>query len=53
VAVVSANPAFGAADLSPVVPLTISVAQGRITELHFTNPEGADVTGTTSPDGTT
>ena len=52
-AVVSANPAFGAADLSPVVPLTISVAQGRITELHFTNPEGADVTGTTSPDGTT
>jgi len=52
VAVVSANPAFGATDLSPVVPLTISVAQGTITDLHFTNPEGAEVTGTTSPDGT-
>ena len=53
VAVVSANPAFGATDLSPVAPLTISVAQGTITELHVTNPEGAEVVGTTSPDGTT
>ena len=52
VAVVTSNPAFGAADLSPVQPLTISVASGSITALQFSNPEGVAVQGVSSADGT-
>jgi lipoprotein-anchoring transpeptidase ErfK/SrfK len=51
VAVVTSNPAFGAADMSPVQPLTVSVAAGKLSTLQFTNPEGLAVAGTTSADG--
>ncbi len=53
VAVVSSNPAFGAGDLSPTGPLAISVAQGTITSLQFTDPQGEPVNGTTAPNGST
>ncbi|MET0965011.1 MAG: Ig-like domain-containing protein [Nakamurella sp.] len=51
VAAVSESPAFGAADISPTEPVTISVAHGTITQLSVTNPEGAAVNGTMSADG--
>jgi lipoprotein-anchoring transpeptidase ErfK/SrfK len=53
VAAVTSNPAFGSADISPVQPVSISVAQGKITDLQMTNPAGEPVDGTTAPDGST
>ena len=47
VAVVTSSPQLGDDALSPVEPVTITVAQGIITALTVTNPEGAAVTGTT------
>jgi len=52
VAAVSESPAFGAVDISPTEPVTISVTRGNITQLSVTNPEGAVVNGTMSADGT-
>jgi lipoprotein-anchoring transpeptidase ErfK/SrfK len=52
VAAVSESPAFGGADISPVAPVTISVSRGTISQLSFTNPEGAAVNGTLSTDQT-
>ncbi len=52
VAAVSESPAFGGADISPVAPVTISVSRGTISQLSFTNPEGAAVNGTLSADQT-
>ncbi len=53
VAVVTAAPAFGADDLSPTAPVAITVAQGTISDLTMTNPEGAPVNGTLSADRST
>ncbi len=50
VADVTASPAFGDAALSPSEPVTVSVANGTITELKFTNPEGNTVKGTLAKD---
>jgi lipoprotein-anchoring transpeptidase ErfK/SrfK len=52
VAAVSESPGFGGADISPVAPVTISVSRGTISQLSFTNPEGAAVNGTLSADQT-
>ncbi len=52
VARVTASPKLGDDALSPVEPVTITVARGIITALTVTNPEGAEVKGTTSPDKT-
>ena len=52
VALVTSSPQFGNDSLSPVGPVTITVARGIITALSVTNPEGAEVTGTVSPDKT-
>jgi lipoprotein-anchoring transpeptidase ErfK/SrfK len=52
VAAVSESPAFGGANISPVAPVTISVSRGTISQLSFTNPEGAAVNGTLSADQT-
>jgi lipoprotein-anchoring transpeptidase ErfK/SrfK len=52
VATVSATPAFGAADVSVVDPITISVAKGTIDALTLTNPDGEEVMGAFAPDGT-
>jgi len=51
-AVVTSNPAFGATGLSPSGPLTITVANGAITAIQITNPQGNAVHGNTSADGT-
>ena len=48
----TASPAFGADDITPTEPVTISVAKGTISELSVTNPEGAAVAGTLSADKT-
>ena len=53
VAAVTASPALGADDVSPVQPVTISVGRGTITTLAVTSPTGAEVKGTLSPDRTT
>jgi lipoprotein-anchoring transpeptidase ErfK/SrfK len=52
VALVTASPQLGDDALSPVEPVTITVAHGIITALSVTNPEGAQVAGTMSPDRT-
>ncbi|WP_328841739.1 L,D-transpeptidase [Nakamurella leprariae] len=52
VAAVTASPAFGSSDLSPVDPITVSVAQGTITDFTLTNPAGEPVDGTLAADGT-
>lgn len=52
VAVVTASPAFGAADIAPTAAIIISVAQGTISNLTMTNPEGKQVSGTLSTDHT-
>ncbi len=50
VAKVAGSPAFGAGEISPTAPVTISVSQGAITDLAFSNPEGVKVKGTLSKD---
>ena len=52
VAVVTASPKFGADDISPTAPVSISVASGTIGDLTMTNPEGKPVDGTLSADRT-
>jgi lipoprotein-anchoring transpeptidase ErfK/SrfK len=52
VAQVTASPAFDADDITPTEPVTITVAKGTISDISFTNPEGAAVTGTLSADKT-
>jgi lipoprotein-anchoring transpeptidase ErfK/SrfK len=52
VAVVTAAPALGDQQLSPVEPVTITVAKGTLSSLTVTNPEGAPVAGTLSADKT-
>ena len=51
-AVVTATPALGDTALAPADPLTITVAQGTITALTVSNPEGAPVKGTLAADKT-
>ena len=50
VAVVTESPAFGDDEISPIEPVTITVAKGSIADLSVTNPEGAAVNGTLSAD---
>ena len=52
VALVTSSPQLGDDALSPVEPVTITVAHGIITALSVTNQEGAAVAGTLSPDKT-
>ena len=51
-AVVTATPALGDTTLAPADPVTITVAQGTITALTVSNPEGAPVKGTLAADKT-
>jgi len=51
-AVVTASPKFGADDISPTAPVSITVAAGAISDLTMTNPEGKQVNGTLSADHT-
>ncbi len=50
VATVAATPAFGTDGLSPVEPLTFTVAKGTIDSVQMTNPDGKVVEQTISPD---
>src|SRR5664279_5397805 len=50
VAAVTASPALGDAAVSPVQPISISVARGTITSLTVTSPAGSKVKGTLSAD---
>jgi lipoprotein-anchoring transpeptidase ErfK/SrfK len=50
---ITLNPASGAADVSPSSPVTVTVADGTITQLTLTNPTGKQVAGALSPDATT
>ena len=52
VAKVTFEPASGAADVSPVAPVSVTVAAGRIDRVALTNADGKQVKGTLSPDGT-
>jgi lipoprotein-anchoring transpeptidase ErfK/SrfK len=52
VAVVTSTPKLGADDMSPTTPVTISVAQGTISDLTMTNEAGKQVEGTISTDHT-
>ncbi len=51
VAKVTFEPAGGTKDVSPVAPVSVTVTAGRIDRVALTNPEGKQVKGTLSPDG--
>ena len=51
VARISASPVFGTSDMSPVQPVVVSVAKGRITAFRLTNPDGKVVKGAIATDG--
>ncbi len=53
VAVVTASPSFGTDDVAPTAPISVSVTGGTISDLHMTNPEGTQVSGTLSADRAT
>jgi lipoprotein-anchoring transpeptidase ErfK/SrfK len=50
VATVAATPAFGTGGLSPIEPLTFTIAKGTIDTVQVTNPDGKVVEQTISPD---
>lgn len=52
VAVITTDPPDKAAGLSPLTPVTVSVARGKLGEVSVTNPQGAPVPGQLDPDGT-
>jgi len=52
VAVITADPAVDATDVSVLQPVTVRVAQGTLTEVTLTNPDGKEVPGELSPDRT-
>jgi lipoprotein-anchoring transpeptidase ErfK/SrfK len=53
VAVITTDPPDGAVGLSPLTPVTVSVAKGKLGNVSLTNPEGVPVPGQLDPDGTT
>lgn len=53
IAAVTASPAIGSTDISPVAPVSVSVANGKITDLALNRADGTPVTGSLSADGTT
>ncbi|WP_395727211.1 Ig-like domain-containing protein [Nakamurella sp.] len=52
VATVAATPAFGTEGLSPVEPLTFTIAKGTIDNVQMTNPDGKVVQATIGADQT-
>lgn len=47
------NPADGAKDVSPSKPVEVRVSDGKLDSVSMTNPDGKQVKGTLSKDGTT
>lgn len=48
---VTASPAFGSTSVAPAEPITVSVTDGKITDLTMTNPDGKVVAGAIAADG--
>ncbi|MBV8995118.1 MAG: hypothetical protein JO287_15810, partial [Pseudonocardiales bacterium] len=44
VAVVSTDPPDRATDISPLAPITVAVAKGKLTQVSLANSQGAPVT---------
>jgi lipoprotein-anchoring transpeptidase ErfK/SrfK len=53
VAVITTDPPDRAADVSPLSPITVTVAKGKLGQVSLTNPQGEPVVGQPDPDGTT
>ncbi len=53
VASITTDPPDRALDVSPVAPITVTVAKGKLGQVILTNPQGAPVAGQLEPDGTT
>ena len=51
VAVIHTDPPDHAAGLSPLTPITVTVAKGKLSTVSVTNPQGAPVAGQPGPDG--
>ncbi|MGH3718598.1 MAG: L,D-transpeptidase [Pseudonocardiaceae bacterium] len=52
VATITSDPPDHAVGVSPVTPITVTVAKGKLGQVSLTNPEGAPVVGRLEPDGT-
>jgi lipoprotein-anchoring transpeptidase ErfK/SrfK len=52
VASITATPALNSTGLSPISPISFTVAKGTIDDVTLTNPDGKTVLGTISPDRT-
>ena len=53
VAVISTDPPDRAADISPLTPITVTVAKGKLSQVSLNNPQGAPVAGQLDSDGKT
>jgi lipoprotein-anchoring transpeptidase ErfK/SrfK len=53
VARITTDPPDRAVDVSPLAPITVSVAKGKLGQVTLTNPQGAPVVGRLEPGGTT
>lgn len=53
VASITTDPPDRALDVSPLAPITVTVAKGKLGQVTLTNPQGAPVVGQLEPDGTT
>ncbi len=52
VARITTDPPDSALDVSPLAPVTVKVAKGRLGQVTLTNPQGAPIVGQLEPDGT-
>src|SRR5918997_5471469 len=52
VASITTDPPDRATDVSPLAPITVTVAKGKLGQVTLTNPQGAPVVGQLEPDGT-
>lgn len=53
VAVISTDPLDRATDISPLAPITVTVAKGKLSQVTLTNPDGAAIAGKIDPDNGT
>jgi lipoprotein-anchoring transpeptidase ErfK/SrfK len=53
VATITSDPPDRAVGVSPVMPITVTVARGKLGQVSVTNPQGIPVVGQLEPDGAT
>ena len=53
VATITSDPPDRAVGVSPVMPITVTVAKGKLGQVSVTNPQGISVVGQLEPDGAT